>query len=236
MCCGLFYPNTRCCKQGGRDKDWTISNVGYTITSSKDNEVCKLVQLLILFFFSIKATHGYEIQRFISLNQMSEWNNIKSGSIYYAISKLERDGCICMIDKAEEGEKKKQIYEITEKGRTVLKELAYSEMCKPLQGMASDKFLLYPIVANLSKAALIQCTESHIDTLKDQMKKVDQWKMEKEKQSYQMELATLDFMRASVEHQIIWHKKLLENLEETIEETENITQLIRETDFMQYSL
>ncbi len=195
-----------------------------------------MVQLLILFFFSIKATHGYEIQRFISLNQMSEWNNIKSGSIYYAIGKLERDGCICMIDKAEEGEKKKQIYEITEKGRTVLKELAYSEMCKPLQGMASDKFLLYPIVANLSKVALIQCTESHIDTLKDQKKKVDQWKTEKEKQSYQMELATLDFMRASVEHQIIWHEKLLEHLEETIEETENITQLIRETDFMQYSL
>ncbi|MHC1723558.1 MAG: PadR family transcriptional regulator [Aminipila sp.] len=193
-----------------------------------------MVQLLILFFFSIKSTHGYEIQRFISLNKMSEWNNIKSGSIYYAINKLERDGCICMVAKSEEGEKKKQIYEITLKGKTMLRELAYNEMCKPLQGTTSDKFLVYPIVANLSKQELIQCIENHIDELNNQKIKIGQWRKEKDKHSYPMEIATLDFMKASIDNQIIWHKIFLENLEDTIQETEIITKLIRETDFMQY--
>lgn len=195
-----------------------------------------MVQLLILYFFSIKSTHGYEIQRFISLNQMSEWNNIKSGSIYYAIAKLERDGCIRMLEKEEQGEKKKQTYEITQKGRQMLHELALKEIKKPLQGISSEKFLLYPIVANLSKQELILQIQNHITQLSSELDKIKVWKKEKETQSYYMEIATLDYMESTIRAQMLWHELLLEHLDETIKETEAITNLIRETDFMQYNL
>lgn len=195
-----------------------------------------MVQLFILFFFSIKSTHGYEIQRFISLNRMSEWNNIKSGSIYYAIKKLERDGYIRMIDKPEEGEKKKQIYEITERGRDVLKELAYSEMGKPLQGAASEKFLLYPIIASLRKEVIIQCVEKHISELEEQKIRINDWRKEKEEKACSMEVITLDYMITTIESQIIWHKMMLQNLDNIIQETNEIEMLIKETDFMKYEL
>lgn len=191
-----------------------------------------MVQLFILFFFSIKSTHGFEIQRFISLNRMSEWNNIKSGSIYYAIKKLERDQYIRMIEKPEEGEKKKQIYEITEKGRDVLKELAYHEIRKPLQGTTSEKFLLYPIIANLHKEEIIGCVKKHISDLEHQKIQIVNWRDEKEKKSCLMELITLDYMITSIESQMIWHTRLLENIDNIIEETKKITTLIKETDFM----
>lgn len=195
-----------------------------------------MVQLLILFFFNIKSTHGYEIQRFISLNRMSEWNSIKSGSIYYAINKLKRDNYICMIDKPEEGEKKKQIYKITEKGRDALRELAYNEMCKPLQGTASEKFLLYPIIACLQKEELILCIKKHISDLECQKKKIANWRKEKELQACCMEIVTLDYMKTSIESQISWHEMMLENLDNLIHETKKIARIIKETDFMKYEL
>lgn len=195
-----------------------------------------MVQLLVLFFFSIKSTHGYEIQRFICLNRMSEWNNIKSGSIYYAINKLERDDYICMIDKPEKGEKKKQIYEITQKGREVLKDLAYEELCKPLQGITSEKFLLYPIISCLSKEEIIVCIEKHIWYLESQRNKVTSWRKEKEQQACYMEFVTLDYMKHTIEGQICWHKMMLENLDTIITETQQIVRLIKETDFMKYEV
>nr|WP_314461727.1 PadR family transcriptional regulator [uncultured Clostridium sp.] len=193
-----------------------------------------MVQLFILFFFSIKPTHGYEIQRFISLNRMSEWNNIKSGSIYYAIKKLEKDGYIRMFDKPEEGEKKKQIYEITDKGRDVLKRLAYNEMRKPLQGAASEKFLLYPIIASLQKEEIIQCVKKHVSDLNAQKIRIDDWRKEKEQKACSMEVITLDYMITTVNSQIIWHNRMLENLDNIMGESKEIVKLIKETDFMEY--
>ncbi|MGC6177814.1 PadR family transcriptional regulator [Lacrimispora sp. 38-1] len=193
-----------------------------------------MVQLFILFFFSVKSAHGYEIQRFISLNRMSEWNNIKSGSIYYAIKKLEKDGYIRMIDKPEEGEKKKQIYEITERGRDILKKLAFNEMSKPLQGAASEKFLLYPIIASLQKEEIIQGVEKHISDLEEQKIRINDWRKEKEQKACSMEVITLDYMITTVDSQIIWHKMMLENLDNIIQDTNKIVKLIKETDFMKY--
>lgn len=193
-----------------------------------------MVQLFILFFFSIKPAHGYEIQRFISLNRMSEWNNIKSGSIYYAIKKLEKDGYIRMIDKPEEGEKKKQIYEITKKGRDILKTMAYNEIGKPLQGATSEKFLLYPIIASLQKEEIIQCIEKHIGELEAQKTRINDWRKEKEQNACSMEFITLDYMITTIDNQIIWHKMMLENLDNIIRETNEIAAMIKDTDFMNY--
>ncbi len=193
-----------------------------------------MVQLFILFFFSIKPAHGYEIQRFISLNRMSEWNNIKSGSIYYAIKKLEKDGYIRMIDKPEEGEKKKQIYEITEMGRDALKTMAYNEIGKPLQGATSEKFLLYPIISSLQKKEIIQCVEKHIGELEAKKVQINDWRKEKEEKACSMEIITLDYMIITIDNQIIWHKKMLENLDSIIQETSEIAALIKDTDFMNY--
>ncbi len=193
-----------------------------------------MVQLFILFFFNIKPAHGYEIQRFISLNRMSEWNNIKSGSIYYAIKKLEKSGYIRMLDKPEEGEKKKQIYEITQKGRDALRILAYKEISKPLQGAVSEKFLLYPIIASLQKEEIIQCVEKHISDLNVQKDKIEDWRKEKGKKACSMEVITMDYMITTTESQMSWHKLMLDNLDIIIQDTAEISALIKDTDFMNY--
>jgi DNA-binding PadR family transcriptional regulator len=53
-----------------------------------------MIKLLLLYYLSVKPTHGYEIQRFIQENELDKWTKIQSGSIYYALAKLEKEGLI----------------------------------------------------------------------------------------------------------------------------------------------
>lgn len=190
-----------------------------------------MVQLLILYYLSLKETHGYEIQKFIQLNHMEEWNNIKSGSIYYAMSKLERDSLIVLVKRVGEGEKTKCIYSITEKGMVYLREMALSELTKPLGSISSEKFLIYPIVANLTKEEILSSINSHIIELRIKSQNINLWYIEKCNTATNVEKATLNLMKESVEGQIKWHNILAENIDETIAAVEKITQMIRSTDF-----
>ncbi|WMI81170.1 PadR family transcriptional regulator [Anaerotignum sp. MB30-C6] len=193
-----------------------------------------MVQLLILYFFNIKSTHGYEIQKFIQLNQMDQWNNIQSGSIYYAIRKLERDGFICMVEKVGQGEKKKQIYEITEKGREKLRMLALEEAQKPLQNISCEKFLFYPIAASLPKEDLVDCIKQQQNKLNQKREQIREWYQGKEKSNCAVELVTLEYMKTAVENQFSWHQALLEHIDETIASAQKISEMILKIDYTEY--
>lgn len=190
-----------------------------------------MVQLLILYYLSLKSTHGYEIQKFIQLSEMDQWNNIQSGSIYYAMSKLEKNGYIELINKLGTGEKSKRIFAITEKGRSHLKEMAMSEMQKSLGSICSEKFLVYPMVANLTKEELSFTISTHIEDLKCKEHDIEKWTKEKENKASSVERATLQLMKNTVCSQIAWHDVLLKNIDETIESVANISQLIKSLDF-----
>lgn len=190
-----------------------------------------MIQLLILYYLNLKSTHGYEIQKFIQLSKMDEWNNIQSGSIYYAMSKLEKNGLIELVDMIGNGEKAKRIFTITEKGRSCLKEMAMNEMQKSLGSISSEKFLVYPIVANLTREELLLSINSHIEELKRKEHDIDKWAKEKQNTALIVEKATLQMMKQTIQHQIMWHNVLLENIDETIETVANISRLIKTLDF-----
>ncbi|MBC3888864.1 PadR family transcriptional regulator [Acetobacterium paludosum] len=192
-----------------------------------------MVQLFILYYLSIKQTHGYEIQKFIQMNQMNEWNNIKSGSIYYAINKLERSGFISIVDKSNAGEKAKCIYGITEKGQLELHKIALQEMKKPLGSITAEKFLIYPIVANLNKSEIIESVTAHLHQLENEKAKIIKWEQEKQDTSKSVEKATLSMMKETINLQIKWHMALLDNIDETISVVDKIHQMIKTTDYSQ---
>lgn len=190
-----------------------------------------MIQLLILYYLSIKSTHGYEIQRFIQINHMDEWNNIQSGSIYYAMNKLERDGFIELVEKIGTGEKSRRIYAITKKGLNRLKEMAMTELKKPLGSITSEKFLIYPIVANLGKDEMQLIVENHLKELEDRLCNIESWYLEKQKTATNVEKGTIMMMKETVLNQIKWHKCLLSNIDETIVAVDKISSMIRNMDF-----
>ena len=72
-----------------------------------------MIRALILYYLSIKPTHGYEIQKFIQLLGTDQWMKIQSGSIYYALTKLEKEKCIDVLREERTGSRVRKIYKIT---------------------------------------------------------------------------------------------------------------------------
>lgn len=76
-----------------------------------------MIRSLILYYLNVKPTHGYEIQKFLQIAGVDHWTKIQSGSIYYALAKLERKDCVEILREEKNGGRIRKIYAITQKGR-----------------------------------------------------------------------------------------------------------------------
>ena len=121
-----------------------------------------MVRGIILYYLNIKPTHGYEIQQFISLSGIDQWTNIKSGSIYYALAKLEKEKNIAVQREERTGSRVRKIYEITAKGRETLIDEMRQELATPLFDLGSAKFITSPILSTLSQKEVEEILEKHI--------------------------------------------------------------------------
>lgn len=80
------------------------------------NGAYTLVNLIILALLRQRPMHGYEMQQIIQTTRMDEWANLLSGSIYYALNKLEKDGLVRTEAEERTGARLRKIYAITEAG------------------------------------------------------------------------------------------------------------------------
>ena len=197
-----------------------------------DKEVRNIIKVLILYYLSIKSTHGYEIQKFIQINHMDKWTKIQSGSIYYALNKLEKDGFIVLKEEIGSGSKARKIYKITDNGRAELKELVKNELANELFPSGSDKFIIYPLLNTLDKESMISQINSHIDRLKEKRIYLKKWQNIKiNKQSLAVERISFEIMITNLEYQIKWHEALIEEMDKCIAASNEISNLISNFDF-----
>ncbi|NRT03908.1 DNA-binding PadR family transcriptional regulator [Clostridium beijerinckii] len=197
-----------------------------------DKEVRNIIKVLILYYLSIKSTHGYEIQKFIQTNHMDKWTKIQSGSIYYALNKLEKDGLIVLKEEIGSGSKARKIYKITDKGRDELKELVKNEITNELYPSGSDKFIIYPLLNTLDKQSMISLIHSHINGLRDKITYLKKWqKIKVNKQSLEVEKISFEIMISNLEYQIKWHEALIDEIDECIATSNEISSLISNFDF-----
>ena len=191
-----------------------------------------MIKVLILYYLSIKATHGYEIQKFIQVNDMDSWTKIQSGSIYYALNKLEKEGLIVLAEEAGTGPKGRKIYAITEKGRNELKELVKEELNTQISEVGSDKFIIFPLLNTLDKDMIANEVKKHIQKLKDQKSHIEKWqKIKVNDQSIRVEKISFEMMLSNLEYQIKWHYALLDEIDDCIAASKEISKLISMFDF-----
>ena len=159
-----------------------------------------MIKVLILYYLSLKSTHGYEIQKFIQINHMDSWTKIQSGSIYYALAKLEKEGLIRLIREEGKGSKARKIYEITSKGLEELKVLVRKELAAPIGEVGSDKFILYPLLTVTDEKEIQDILNNHIAQLQEKKADTEHWRniklndssLEVERISFEMMLSSLD--------------------------------------------
>ena len=191
-----------------------------------------MIKVLILYYLSLKSTHGYEIQKFIQINHMDRWTKIQSGSIYYALNKLEKDGLIVLKEEIGSGSKARKIYKITDNGRDELKELVKSELDNELFPSGSDKFIIYPLLNTLDKKSIISQINTHINQLRDKIKYLKKWQNIKiNKQSLAVERISFEIMITNLEYQIKWHEALIEEMDKCIAASNEVSNLISNFDF-----
>lgn len=186
-----------------------------------------MIRGIILFYLNIKPTHGYEIQRFIQLSGIDQWTKIQSGSIYYALTKLEKEKNIRVLKEERTGSRVRKIYEITENGYKALQEEMRRELATPLFNIGSSKFITSPILATLPKDEMIRIIEKHIDELKEMKEYWSVWRTKKSTgQKHGLTDLSFQITIDSIQHQIMWHKELLDHLDDYIGEAKTMGKMI----------
>lgn len=97
-----------------------------------------MANLIILALLRTRPMHGYEIQQYIQMSRMDEWANLLSGSIYYALNKMEQEGLVRTEAEERTGARLRKIYAITEKGEELFRELIRESLTLPPHSVKSD--------------------------------------------------------------------------------------------------
>ncbi|MCY6959894.1 PadR family transcriptional regulator [Clostridium brassicae] len=191
-----------------------------------------MIKAFILYYLSIKPTHGYEIQKFIQANHMDSWTKIQSGSIYYAINKLEKEGLIELLKKENIGAKERKIYKMTSKGQLELQQCLKEELNKEIYDIGSDKFIIYPILNGIEKKEIVAQVQRHIKLLKAKKERTREWqKIKVKEQTLKVEAVCFEMMLSSLDYQIKWHETLLEEIDSCMLLSKQISDFIKEVDF-----
>ncbi len=191
-----------------------------------------MIKVLILYYLSLKPTHGYEIQKFIQVNHMDSWTKIQSGSIYYALAKLEKEGLIELTDEVNVGAKLRKIYAITNLGREQLKRLAEKELNSPIYEVGSDKFILYPLLSVSPKNEIVPVITAYISELEKKKREIERWQSIKvNSRTLEVEKVSFEMMISNLDYQIKWHQALLSQIDQCIEYGKETAKLIQTYDF-----
>lgn len=191
-----------------------------------------MIRALILYFLSIKPTHGYDIQRFIEINGMDQWARIQSGSIYYALNKLEKEGFIYTLREERNGARIRKIYAIKDIGKEELRRVLKEELLKPIGSTESDKFMIYLMFNRLTIEEITIGVKEHIKMLED--KKL-WWQKGRELKvldtTLKSEVLHFDVVISTLEYQIKWHEMLIEEAEDLIKFSDGVENIIGKIDF-----
>lgn len=186
-----------------------------------------MIRGLILYYLNIKPTHGYEIQRFIQLMGLDQWAKIQSGSIYYALTKLEKEKNIQVLKEERTGSRVRKIYEITSQGRNILKSEMRIELATPIMEIGSLKYIVYPMINTLDESEMRVILQKHIRDLQEKQKYWEIWKSAKcEKEVNRLSELSFEIAIHSLADQISWHEELLLNLRDYVQMGEGMKNVI----------
>ena len=163
---------------------------------------------------------------------MDRWTKIQSGSIYYALSKLEKEGLIKLTEEISIGGKVRKVYSITERGTSELKELVKQELSNPINEVGSDKFIIFPLLNTLNKDEISAHLQEHIQKLNSQKIYFEKWQNIKiNEQTLSVEKISFEMMISNIDYQIKWHTALIQDIEACISMSDKISDLISVFDF-----
>lgn len=124
-----------------------------------------VTNLIVLGFLRQRPMHGYEIQQLIQQSRMDDWANLLSGSIYYALNKMEQDGWIRAEAEVRTGNRLRKIYAITEEGESQFRELVRESLTLSPHSVKSDLALGLAWIDAIPREDAVRLLEQNLKQL-----------------------------------------------------------------------
>lgn len=121
-----------------------------------------MVNLIILALLRQRPMHGYEIQQIIQTTRMDEWANLLSGSIYYALNKLEKEGLVRTEAEERTGARLRKVYAISEAGEQQFLTLVRESLKAMPHSVKSDFVVGLNWIEMVPKAEALSMIEQNI--------------------------------------------------------------------------
>ncbi|MGG4093790.1 MULTISPECIES: PadR family transcriptional regulator [Paenibacillus] len=174
-----------------------------------------MTNLILLSFLRQRPMHGYEIQQLIQASRMDLWTNILSGSIYYALNKMESDGLIAATAEERTGARLRKIYSITDEGEKLFQKMIRETLTLPPHTVKSDFSLGLVWIENIPKQEAVELLQQNRKQVEESLA---QWRSGKEiKGQYglsKIALATFDNAISSLEQDIAFLNKIITLVQE----------------------
>jgi DNA-binding PadR family transcriptional regulator len=174
-----------------------------------------LARLLVLGTLAAKGpSHGHEIRRIVERIDMERWSEIRVGSIYHALHRLEDEGLITPLRSERDGKRPtRTIYSITPEGETELAALQDKILHTP--SLSGDPFdVALWVSATQPAEALAAAVTRRIAALEELGASLADERERLTARGYlpTVGLALFRHGEIRVEAELRWHRELLELL------------------------
>ncbi|GIO85940.1 hypothetical protein J25TS5_28720 [Paenibacillus faecis] len=136
-----------------------------------------MTNLIILALLRERPMHGYEIQQMIQTSRVDTWANLLSGSIYYALNKMEQEGLIRTEAEERTGARLRKIYAITETGEAMFQRMVRESLTITPHSVKSDFSLALSWVTTVPKEESIPLLRQNLQQLEETL---EMWRVGRE--------------------------------------------------------
>lgn len=140
-----------------------------------------MTRLMLLGLLKQGDLSGYEIKRILEISDAENWSGIQTGSIYYALKKMEEEGLVRQKTTEQTGNRVKTIFSITDKGVEVFQKRLLEKMKHTKTGLPSELYTTLTFVGELEKEEATEAVEMNIKHYEHALKNWKQDRMDKEK-------------------------------------------------------
>lgn len=156
--------------------------------------------------------HGHQIRRAAQTDRTELWADVKPGSLYGALHRMEAEGIVEAVRTEQEGKRPaRTVYAITEEGRGEL--AAHRDEALREARLRPDPVdLALHFTGDLSEEALRSALEARRSSLASQLASWRQVRESADPHLSEMERMTFSHTLGRLEAELSWHDELLEQL------------------------
>jgi DNA-binding PadR family transcriptional regulator len=168
--------------------------------------------------------HGHQMRRAAQIDRTELWADVKPGSLYGALHRMEAEGVVSALRTEQEGKRPaRTIYEITAKGRAEL--MAHRDEAlrhSPLRPDPVDLGLQF--IGDLSQADLRAIVEERRQAIAAELASWQRLRAVADPYLTEMDKMTFCHTLLRLETELTWHDELLAQLPRLFAEQEEITE------------